>query len=125
MATLVALLGTLAVVLTFVGVFRVSSTFLSGGPVLAGVTALAATVAFVLVFEYLILVLGLAVLAAPLAVAYRYGSRSTGLRRRVDRLRKRLRTRLGRTGTTCGNCGTRNERSDQYCKQCGSRINTP
>jgi len=124
MATLVALLGTIAVVLTFVGVFRVSSTFLSGGPVLAAVPALAATVAFVIVFEYLILVLGLAVLAAPVAVAYRYRGRFSGIQRRIDRVRKRIRARLGRSGTTCGNCGARNEQSDQYCKQCGTRINT-
>lgn len=67
MTTLITLLGFVAILLTAVGSYRFSNYFFTSGQIPILIAA-GATLSFVILFPYIILITGLAVLAVPLIV---------------------------------------------------------
>ncbi len=67
MTTLITLLGIVAILLTAVGSYRFSHYFFASGQIPILIAA-GATLSFVILFPYIILITGLAVLAVPLIV---------------------------------------------------------
>jgi len=134
MSELIGMLGTLSALLTLVGTYRLAGFFFGGGAGIAVLLSLAVTAIYLVFFEQIILLLGVATLAAPIAgVAYWYGGVPTGV----------LSSALGLTnnngnpgsssgnsggGSTqpgqCGNCGVQNEPDDMFCDNCGYRLDT-
>lgn len=132
MPELIGMLGTLSALLTLVGTYRLAGFFFGGGAGLAVLLSLAVTAIYLVFFEQIILLLGVATLAAPIAgVAYWYRGVPTGV----------LSGALGSTnnnenpgsssgnsgrGSTqpgqCGNCGVQNEPDDMFCDNCGYRL---
>ncbi|MFB6101456.1 MAG: hypothetical protein ABEJ73_02710 [Haloplanus sp.] len=143
MAEFVTLLGTLAVLLTLVGSYRLAGFFFSGGTALAGVTSLAMTVIFLMLFEQVILLVGLLTLFAPVgaAVYWRDKLPVPGSRGSAQSTGNGGSTTGGGGGSTtgggtqatgggqnagivCSNCGRRNDPTATFCEndQCLQRL---
>lgn len=132
MSELIGMIGTLSALLTLVGTYRLAGFFFGGGAGIAVLLSLAVTSIYLVFFEQIILLLGVATLVAPIVgLAYWYGGVPTGV----------LSGALGSTnnsgnpgsssgnsggGSTqpgqCGNCGVQNDPDDMFCDDCGYRL---
>ncbi|MFC7020355.1 MULTISPECIES: zinc ribbon domain-containing protein [Haloarcula] len=131
MAALVQVLGTLAVLVTLSGSYRLFSFFFDD-PLFSGLVAAAVTVAFMIAFPVVTTALGLAVLVAPFVVAYRYRDRlpSTPALPALPALPDLsglfdggLSSSTGETGgQRCPNCGAKNDQLNRHCDDCGALL---
>lgn len=122
MAELAALLGTIAVLLTFVSSYRLFEFVTSGSPALGLLVSSGITVSFMLVFEYVLVLFGLAALAAPFGIIYYQYGRVPGLSPAVERALTRAKRQAGINVVKCDGCETVNETSNGYCKNCGRKL---
>lgn len=125
MAELLPLLGTLSVLLTLVGSYRLANFMFSGGAGLAGLMSLSVTVVFMLLFEEILLLFGVLALVAPVGAAYHWRNRLPI----VSSTRGKGTGQTGgqggkQSGVVCPNCGTTNDPSANFCKkdQCLQRL---
>lgn len=127
MSELIGMLGTLSALLTLVGTYRLGEFFFGGGASLSLLFAIAVTVIYLVFFEQIILLLGFATLATPIAgLAYWYynsqhGTTTTGSSKNGPSTKGN--SQNGKTTQNqCGNCGTQNDSDEMFCHDCGYRL---
>lgn len=147
MPELVGMLGTIAALLTLVGSYRLAGYFFNRGPELAGLLAVGMTVTFLMLFELLMLLMGVLTLVAPVAaLAHHYGwspaamlpsgtgsgssgsssgSNTSGGSTGGSNSGGSAGSGSG-TGTQCPNCGEKNDPDATFCANdsCGYRLDT-
>lgn len=139
MSGLVSLLGVIAILITAVGAYRFSVYFFGAGgfPILI---AAGATVSFLILFEYIILIMGLALIGLPIGFALRQAdllpSGTSSISQSIENRAVKGGTKKGagelnpypNHGTiVCNQCnqgyaGTTEELPD-YCGECGNKLN--
>ena len=122
--SLVQILWVLAILVTFTGSYRLFTFFFSDDPVFGGLIALAITVAFLVVFEYLLLTLGIITILSPLGILYRYREKLPGAPKLPGL--ESARTSEAQTHSsetvTCSHCGTINDKLNRHCDDCGRLL---
>lgn len=124
MSELAAILGTIAALLTALATYRIFSFVADGSPAFGILVAAAATVTFMLFFEYVILLFGLAALLAPVGAVYYFRDRIPLLDRTIMWMEETFRRYLG-VGDECTHCKTMNESGSSRCRNCGRTIGGP
>lgn len=121
MSELIALLGTISVILTFTASYRLLDYLYDGGPGLPILISLSAALVFMLLFEYIILVSGLVALFIPIAVVYRWKGGFPLLERILEKPVDRIK-QWAYDEQLCPRCKTENEHSNQFCSECGKPL---
>lgn len=125
MSDIVTLLGTLAIILTFAGVFRFSKFFFSTGALLNLVIAFALTVVFMIFFEYIILFFGILALLSPVGILLYITDFDSSFRSVLPESADELFQSSESTSSTveCPYCGEENDSENDYCMTCRRTIN--
>ena len=119
MVEFVPLLGTIAVLLTMIGSYRLFGFFFDGDPIFAGLSAAAVTISFLIVLDVLLLILGIAVLVGPVFV-FVYYSDAIGLS--SPDLSSLFDDSNDDTAAECSNCGVANSVTNRHCENCGELL---
>lgn len=122
MAELAALLGTIAIFLTFVSSYRVAEFISSGSPAFGLLVAIGVTVSFIIVFEYVLLLFGTLTLLSPVLFVYYRRGRVPVISTVLSRLSGRVKRRAGIAVEDCDDCGEFNAPSNEYCQNCGRKL---
>lgn len=122
MADIAALLGTIALLLTFVSSYRVADFVSSGSPTFGLLVAVGVTASFIMVFEYILLLFGTLALLSPVLFVYDRHGRVPVLSTALLRLSGRVRRRAGIAVEDCDDCGANNFIWDKHCDHCGEEL---
>jgi len=125
MSETAALLGTLAIILTFAGVFRFSKFFFSTGTLLNLLIAISFTVMFMMLFEHIIFLFGVLALLAPIGALIYLTDIDNSLRSvSTDSVNGIFNTEGAKSSASeCPFCGEENEPGNDYCMTCHRTIN--
>ena len=128
MSELIQMMGTVAILLTGVGSYRLFTFFFSDDMLFPGLLAMGITVAFIGAFEYITLLLGIGVLFLPFIVAYRYRDRipvdDFGLSD-LSQSNKSDRSTTQSSSTAqvqCSSCGELNDPTRRHCGNCSELL---
>lgn len=122
MAELAALLGTIAILLTFVSSYRVADFVSGGSPAFGLLVAIGVTVSFMVVFEYVLLLFGLLTLLSPVLFVYYRRGRVPVLSTALSRLSGHVKRWTGIAVEECDDCSAPNDPGNEYCQNCGRAM---
>jgi membrane glycosyltransferase len=125
MAEFVTLLGTLAIIMTFVGTYQFSKFFFTSGSPLSILIALSLTVAFMIMFEYIILAFGILALLSPFLLLFYWTDRDLspdGFDGFSSSESAKTNNSTTNTGNECPYCGEENDPANNYCTTCRRAI---
>jgi len=132
MSLLVQTLGTVSVLLTLVGSYQFSSLFFKSSDIFPGLIAVATTLVFLIAFEYIIFLLGVLTIFAPLVlVSKRMGFEPPNMLSNSLRQKANMKgddSGLPRSGGeldyaySCPQCSESYRREPNYCGSCGYEI---
>lgn len=123
MADIVGLLGSLSALLTLIGTYRFVNYFFDRGPELALLTSVSLTAVFLLIFEQIILLMGIAAIVSPImALVYWYGVPKIPDSMKGMRDVKDGSAGKERSNNECPECGETNDTDNMFCDNCGYRI---
>jgi hypothetical protein len=129
MPELLGMLGTIAALLTLVGSYRLADYFFNRSPELAGLLAVGVTATFLILFEPLMVLMGILALIAPIAaVANYYGWSPAAMLPAGNGTQNGSNGHSGKSGSSssvkCPNCGEQNDPDETFCvnNSCGYRL---
>jgi hypothetical protein len=120
MSLLVQTLGTASVLLTFVGSYRFCSHFYKSSDVFPGLIAVAATIIYLIIFEYIILLLGIVTVLSPALLVAKWRGVDT-----PDAVPSSLRRKANMKGDNPGSTQGDGELDYAYrCPECSEPYRT-
>lgn len=122
MAEIAALLGTLSILLTFAAGYRITGFVSDGSPMFTLIVAFGMTLSYMLLFEFVLVVFGIATLLAPTGFIYHRRGRVPILSDLINWMRRKFQRVTGRESQVCEDCETVNVPSNDYCKNCGRKL---
>lgn len=122
MSELAALLGTIAILLTFVASYRLFDFATAGTPSFGILVALGVTVSFMILFEYILILFGIAAVLSPFGLIYYRWGRFPVLSPFIQTLVGKAKQLVGIEVAECDDCGAINEADNVYCKKCGRKL---
>ena len=113
MTTLITLLGIVAILLTAVGSYRFSDYFFASGQIPILIAA-GATLSFVILFPYIILITGLAVLAVPLIVVGNKTNVAPSLSNKMNDIKVKVDSKSNQANSSSGSSDDSDGSLDAY-----------
>lgn len=113
MTTLITLLGIVAILLTAVGSYRFSNYFFASGQIPILIAA-GATLSFVILFPYIILITGLAVLALPLVVVGNKTNVAPSASNKIKDIKAKIDSKSNQANNPSGYSGDNDGSLDAY-----------
>lgn len=128
MSELIRMMGTVAILMTGIGSYRLFTFFFTDDMLFPGLLTMAVTITFIAAFEYITLLLGIAVLCSPVAVGYVYRDKlpvdDIDITDRFQSNRSTEQTSQSTSSVQikCSSCGELNEPTRRHCQNCSELL---